>query len=463
MKLSRASVLAYALPIVMILVLAILLSVTLSRLAAIQHNMRDNVNANMVWVIYQAHIESLMLANALQHAQHTDQLHSPELTHRYHMLLSRINVLNDGPQSRALDNINVSDPLLGQSHAIAALLHHALEANSPTLATSVVLEQLEAFTLSLLQAANQAMVAQWEEAGSKVDRYRNAVLTVIFLMIGIWIGSAFISVQLLFTLKRAREHEASKQRGIELQKQLENERKISDLYRSFGSMVSHQFRTPLAIIDATMQRLIRAHKRMDTTEIIYRASKAREAAQRLNHLINTILKADRFMEQLQVTMHAHSLAQLAQQAITEKKIVTPCREMQFQDDTPPDTLVLCDPVLTSHIISNLLSNAIKYSAHTKPISVRVYQDANWICCAVRDWGIGIAAADIEQVFKRYFRAKATTDVVGTGIGLYIALELTTLQHGEILVHSELGAGSTFLLRLPTLSHHSSFGALEGNH
>ena len=295
MKLSRAGVLAYALPIAMILVLAILLSVTLSRLATIQHSMRDNINANMVWVIYQTHIESLMLANAIQQAQSTDPLNSQELTHRYHMLLSRINVLNDGPQSRVLHNLNVSDPLLYQSQNLATLSQYALAARSSIPLAPTLLEQLEVFNNSLLIASNQAMVAQWEEAGSKVDMYRNAVLTVIFLMIGIWIGSAFISAQLLFTLKKAREHEISKQRGIELQKQLENERKISDLYRSFGSMVSHQFRTPLAIIDATMQRLIRAHARMETTEIIHRASKAREAAQRLNHLINTILKADRFM------------------------------------------------------------------------------------------------------------------------------------------------------------------------
>ena len=169
------------------------------------------------------------------------------------------------------------------------------------------------------------------------------------------------------------------------------------------------------------------------------------------------------MEQLQVTMHAHSLSQLAQQAILEKKTVTPYREIQFQDETSPNTLVNCDPILIGHIINNLLSNAIKYSAATKPISVRVYQDAQWVCCAVRDWGRGIATTDIEQVFKRYFRAPASTDVVGTGIGLYVALELTTLQHGELLVHSELGVGSTFLLRLPAIAHPSALPLFKGGH
>ncbi len=440
MKWKRSGVLTYAIPLCVILVLIVLLTLTLIRLAGVQRVVRNNVNANMVWVIYQAHIESLKLAKTVQRGQIDTDIND-DLLHRYQMWLSRIQVLEDGPQSRALHNLGMAELLNEQSQAIASL-GADMETNEQLLGV------LGQFGAQLHRAAGKAMMAQWEEEGRRIDTYRNTVLTVIFLMIGIWAGSIFISVQLLLTLKRVRDNERVRQRGIELQKQLENERKISDLYRSFGSMVSHQFRTPLAIIDATMQRLLRASDRMSIEEIRHRAKKAREATQRLTHLIETILHADRYMDQLEALRQASSLAALASQAVAEMNQLLPHRQILFQSSSPESVTAYCDPVLTVQIISNLLSNAVKYSNDDKPVSVRVYKEDNWVCCAVQDQGPGISATDMPHIFKRYFRAWTATDVVGTGIGLHIAMELALLQAGDVLAHSEQGHGSTFVLRLP---------------
>src|SRR5690554_2685602 len=107
MSLTRSGVLGYVLPILAIIVLTVLLTVTLFRLADIQRAMRNNVNANMVWVIYQAHIEGLMLDDAI-----ANRLIDPESPNdvalRYQMLASRIGVLNDGPQKRTLQAIGMA-------------------------------------------------------------------------------------------------------------------------------------------------------------------------------------------------------------------------------------------------------------------------------------------------------------------------------------------------------------------
>ncbi len=447
MSLTRSSVLGYALPILAIIVLAILLTVTLFRLADIQRAMRNNVNANMVWVIYQTHIESLMLGDAIQHRL-IDSEPKSDITHRYQMLSSRIGLLNDGPQKRALQAIGMADLIASQAHAVLQLGDRIRVADGERTDYEHMRGTLDAFSALLLKASGKAMVAQWEEAGTRIDTYRNAVLTIFFLMIGIWVGSAVISIQLLLALKKTRDNERIRQREIELKKQLENERRISELYRSFGSMVSHQFRTPLAIIDAAMQRLIRAGDRMDAAEVRHRATRAREATQRLTHLIESILQADRFMEQLEVTMKPCSLKDLSREAVAEQKALAPAREIQLLDETDGESTVECDPVLTSQIIGNFLSNAFKYSEGDTQVSVRVYREAGWVCCAVRDHGRGISAKDMPHIFKRYFRALTATDVVGTGIGLHIATELASLQRGEIHACSEPDVGSTFVLRLP---------------
>lgn len=448
MSLTRSNVLGYALPVLAIIVLAILLTVTLFRLTDIQRAMRNNVNANMVWVIYQTHIESLMLGAAVQHRLIDSESKHDDIAHRYQMLSSRIGVLNDGPQKRALQAIGMADAIAGQAEVVLRV-GGQFGVKGGRADYERLRGVLNEFSALLLAASNKAMVSQWEEAGTRIDTYRNAVLTIFFLMIGIWVSSAIISIQLLLTLKKARDNERVKQREIELQKQLENERKISELYRSFGSMVSHQFRTPLAIIDAAMQRLIRTDGRTDAAEVLRRAGQAREATQRLTHLIENILQADRFMEQLEVAMRPCTLAHLARQAVAEQKAFSPVRDIQLLDEAPGGSTVECDPVLTSQIIGNLLSNAVKYSENDKPVSVRIYREAEWVCCAVRDEGRGISPRDMPHIFKRYFRAWTATDVVGTGIGLHIAMELASLQHGGILACSEPGAGSTFVLRLPS--------------
>lgn len=470
MSLTRPGLLGYLLPVVVVIVLAILLTVSLYRLTDIQRDMRNNATANMTWVIYQTHTESLLMTNALQYS-----LIAPgpvnNLRHRYQMLRSRISVLKDGPQKRALEEMGIAEAIIEKANAVLRIEPHFQQGTIDPDGYEHAYGVLHDFSRLLHSASGKAMMTEWEDAGARLDNYRNAVLAVFFLMIGIWICGVVISVQLLLTLKKTRGNERIRLRGIELQKELENERKINELYRSFGSMVSHQFRTPLTIIDATMQRLLRAGDRMSKEEIRHRADKARQATLRLNQLIENILQADRFMEQLEVAMQPCQLARLAQQTVAEYRTMAPNRVITHVDETDGKSTVHCDPILTVQILGNLLSNAIKYSNDSTPVSVRVNRMEDWICCEVRDQGLGISPHDLPHVFERYFRSKAATGIMGTGIGLHIAMELATLQRGRIQVQSEPGLGSCFTLRLPY--HHpkialgskpvQTLGSTDGEH
>ena len=120
MSLMRSSILSYTLSIIAIVVLTILLTVTLFRLHEIKRTMRNNVNANMTWVMYQTHIKSLLLANAIQHRL-LNQASSHDLSHRYQMFLSRVSMLEDGPQKRSLQRIGMADIIAAHTEAVLHL------------------------------------------------------------------------------------------------------------------------------------------------------------------------------------------------------------------------------------------------------------------------------------------------------------------------------------------------------
>ena len=150
----------YILPLITIILLLVLLGVALFRLSVIQREMHYNSNANMVWVVYYTHLESLRLTDALQ-KQALDPEAEVDLLFRYQMLLSRLNLLHDGPQARFLDEVGLLDELKTQ----AVTLHqveYVLTAGSLNTAQLEHLQHiLNEFSTFMLKASGRAMTAQW--------------------------------------------------------------------------------------------------------------------------------------------------------------------------------------------------------------------------------------------------------------------------------------------------------------
>ena len=112
-------------------------------------------------------------------------------------------------------------------------------------------------------------------------------------------------------------------------------------------------------------------------------------------------------------------------------------------------VVEADPVRVRQIIGNLLSNAIKFTPSGGSIQVRItcLEDGS-VVAAVRDQGPGIAPEDVERIFHPYEQVSGVARGRGTGLGLPLSLKLARLMGGELWVESEVGVGSTFLVRLP---------------
>ncbi|WP_038689761.1 sensor histidine kinase [Rhizobium etli] len=243
-----------------------------------------------------------------------------------------------------------------------------------------------------------------------------------------------------------RTAEIERQRA-ELDRLLAHERQVNALQRQFVAMASHEFRTPLAIIDAAAQRLCRSTTNVSGEYVHEKAGVIRSAVVRMVDLMESILASGR-LETGQITLK-RSEGDL-------KALLVACCDRQrelsrshvFQLDLEIPDLLTFDRIAMEQVFTNLISNAVKYSPDAPDIYVRASVDEKTVEIAIADSGIGIDADDLPKLFQPYYRARSATGIAGTGIGLNVVKQVVELHGGSVEVTSELGKGTTFTIRLP---------------
>jgi signal transduction histidine kinase len=113
---------------------------------------------------------------------------------------------------------------------------------------------------------------------------------------------------------------------------------------------------------------------------------------------------------------------------------------------PGSVPVYLDSKLLQHVFTNLLSNAIKYSEEGSEITVTLEEENENVSVSVTDQGIGIPKEEQDNLFGRFFRAANSTNIQGTGLGLHIVKQYTELMGGTVSFNSEVGKGSTFIVK-----------------
>jgi two-component system OmpR family sensor kinase len=239
------------------------------------------------------------------------------------------------------------------------------------------------------------------------------------------------------------------QQASMLEEKLAAERHLTQLQRNFVSMASHEFRTPLTIIDGHAQRLNKLRDRIGVDEIVTRAGKIRAAVLRMTHLIDNLLTSTRLVEsgaglyfhpqEVDLRELVHDVCQLHRECSPGSTIVAELGDRSLR--------MVGDPKLLSQVFDNLLSNAIKYSPGGGVARITSRAEEGWLVVAVEDHGIGIPPADVGRLFERYFRGSNVSGIVGTGVGLNLVKMVVDLHGGHITVESQEGQGSRFTVRL----------------
>lgn len=247
---------------------------------------------------------------------------------------------------------------------------------------------------------------------------------------------------------RDRLEELVAERTRDLDSALKRERSAADLYRNFAAMVSHQFRTPLAVADSALQRLIRRGPRAEPGEIAERAGRARNAIASLTRLVESTLDAARLdAGQIGARRVGCDLAEIIQTVCIRQRDAAPDRRFEFTQTTQGKTIAFCDPAHAEQVLENLLSNADKYAAPETPVSVALHGDGEWLFCDVCNSGPPVPAEDRDRIFERTHRGANSVGVAGTGVGLFMARTLARMQGGDVTLQPD-GKGVTFRMTLP---------------
>ncbi len=235
-----------------------------------------------------------------------------------------------------------------------------------------------------------------------------------------------------------------------LEEQLAQEQRLALAQRNFVSMASHEFRTPLTIIDGHARRLEKMRESLTAADIGERAGKIRAAVLRLTHLIDNLLNSARLVDggaELYFDPAEMDLMALLREVCQQHREMVPGARIVERFDAAPIPMV-GDAKLLFQVFSNLLSNAVKYSPGGGLIEVDAGIVADEAVVAVADRGIGIPSGDLDRLFERYHRGSNVSGIVGTGVGLYLVKMAVDLHNGGIEVESREADGSRFIVRLP---------------
>lgn len=575
MSRQARALLGVALPVSAIVIFVALLAFSLMRLSDLERDMRIEATQNMLWVISRAHISSLQLGEAVVGSVAGEVDHA-QMELRYNVFLSRLALLDEGPQRRRMEALGATsalDALRGSLADLGSLLMSARPEVIPRIRALLV-----PYNAALTEAANKAMVAEWDDLGATLDTTRKQLWQIIISMIGISLAGTVLCVHFLLAIRDARQrtrllnkekafselligssgegiiavdmdrrctvwNEAAErlfgvtadvatgailseisgffevgrieqaisdalqgqavalldqpffpshqsnplyvdlrcfslrdggriigmillmsdvterraaQREIanhrdhleqlvqartqELDAALTRERATADLYRNFGTMISHQFRTPLALVDSALQRLMRRRDRLTPEEILERGEEARSAVARLVRLVESTLDAARLdAGQIEVRSQLCDLGDLVAEICSRSTENTGSGRITVTLPDGASPIAYCDPVHAEHILTNLLSNAVKYSPAKTPISITLTDSGTQIECIVANTGPQEGSFEREALFERYYRGSNTEGRPGIGVGLYMARALARLQGGDVqLQNSEPG-------------------------
>lgn len=237
-------------------------------------------------------------------------------------------------------------------------------------------------------------------------------------------------------------------RTAQLQEALAAEQHLNEMQRQFVSMASHEFRTPLAIIDSSAQRLLRKKGKLTDEDLSKRIDIILEAVRRMSSLMESTLSAARLNAgKLSVQISDCDISGLIKSVCARQQEISHHHILNFDDLDLPN-LIQADKVKIDQVLTNLLTNAVKYAPDAPFITVKAHHDASNIFISVQDEGLGIHEDDLPNMFEQFFRAKTSTGIAGTGIGLNIVKQIIDYHGGDISLTSEVGVGTTFTVRLP---------------
>jgi signal transduction histidine kinase len=221
--------------------------------------------------------------------------------------------------------------------------------------------------------------------------------------------------------------------------------------RDFVANVSHEFKTPLTSIQGFSQAIFdeTVHKPAD---IKHAAEVILKETDRLNILVNDLLTLAKLdAGTMAMNKEKIEINHLIKSLIEDFRFEIEKSGVRIKGVYTKPLYLFADSTRLSQVFLNLIDNAIKFSKSGSQILITISREGNYACVGVKDQGAGISEEELERIFERFYqvdKARKGGSDHGVGLGLAIARQIVVAHGGEISATSQLGEGSTFMVKLP---------------
>ena len=270
-------------------------------------------------------------------------------------------------------------------------------------------------------------------------------LSAVFILLLILLSFSSSIIQMQKNLED--KNRDLNKKAKELDYSLNKEKELGQLKTSFVSTASHQFRTPLSVIQANtelLEMVSNTDKKPDTERLKKITSRITIAISKMTDLMDDVLKLGKLTSgNVPYTPDDVDLVGFCEKLTKEFNLIQQDgRTLDFVTKGEP-YMVWLDPKLLGHTLTNLISNAFKYSVGKENPQLSIHFKPPEVVISVKDYGMGIPEEEQIHLFEPFFRADNVTEIKGTGLGLSIAKEYVQINKGNISAKSILGEGSCF--------------------
>jgi signal transduction histidine kinase len=217
---------------------------------------------------------------------------------------------------------------------------------------------------------------------------------------------------------------------------------------AFLYLAAHELRTPLAVV--------RGYVEMVSSQTLGPVNgEAKEALRRadaklveMDELASQMVEMARLQEGHQLRLELIDVREVVQEAMDRTEFLAESGHQVVADDPGRPVQVMADRFGVRTILTNLIGNAIKYSPQGGEVRVSVQNSGETVDVSVSDQGIGIDAAELDQLFQPFTRQRPQQAGAGLGLGLYVAREIARAHLGDLSARANADRGSTFVVTLP---------------
>ena len=265
--------------------------------------------------------------------------------------------------------------------------------------------------------------------------------TIAFVMLAVWINACLLFLVILFMKDKSRYEHA----------EAENLRKLDEAKTHLYTNVSHEFRTPLTVIQGIAEQLEQKSDNQLRTE----PRKIKMQSQILLRLVNQMLDIARLEAGgMSLNKICGDINKFIQYVSSSFYSLTESQGIELNINCGKEPIYTdFDPEKLRQVLSNLITNAVKFTPDGGIITIEVYSESikkqENVKIHIRDSGFGIPEESLEHIFDRFYQVPDNYhQISGTGLGLSLTREILKLMKGNISVHSEHGKGSEFIVNLP---------------